>query len=130
LAGRGFSVERQKPVPIEFDGMTISEGFRVDLLVEGALLIELKSVERIAPVHSKQVLTYLRLMKLPLGLLMNFGAATYREGVRRVVNNHTAFASSREPIIGQRRCCNRVSGRRMDHAKARRREGLVTEVGR
>jgi len=95
LTRRGLAVERQKPIPIEFDGMTIGEGFRADLLVEGALLIELKSVERLSPVHSKQVLTYLRLMHLSLGLLMNFGAATYREGVRRVVNNHTAFASSR-----------------------------------
>jgi len=95
LTRRGLAVERQKPIPIEFDGMTIGEGFRADLLVEGVLLIELKSVERLSPVHSKQVLTYLRLMHLSLGLLMNFGAATYREGVRRVVNNHTAFASSR-----------------------------------
>ncbi len=62
------------------------EAFRLDLFVEGKLLIELKSVERLAPVHGKQVLTYLRLMNLPLGLLMNFGAATFREGVKRVVN--------------------------------------------
>ena len=59
------------------------------------LLIELKSVERFAAVHTKQVLTYLRLMRLPRGLLMNFGAATFREGVKRVVNGHDPFASSR-----------------------------------
>ncbi len=83
LAGRGLVVERQKPVPIRLEGVILDEGFRADLLVEGKLLIELKSVERTAPVHGKQVLTYLRLMDLPLGLLMNFGAATLREGVKR-----------------------------------------------
>lgn len=95
LKRRGLSVERQKPVDIVFDAMVLREGFRADLLVEGRLLIELKSVERTAPVHAKQLLTYLRLMGLPLGLLMNFGAATFREGIKRVVNNHTDFASSR-----------------------------------
>jgi GxxExxY protein len=59
------------------------------------LIIEVKSVDRLAPVHSKQLLTYLRLLNLPLGLLMNFGGATFREGVKRVVNQHTDFASSR-----------------------------------
>jgi len=88
LARRGVAVERQQPVPILFDGIAINEGFRADLLLEGKLLIELKSVERIAPVHGKQVLTYLRLLDLPLGLLMNFGAATFREGIKRIANNH------------------------------------------
>jgi GxxExxY protein len=88
LAKRGLFVERQKPVPIRFDGLVIDEGFRADLLVEGRLLIELKSLERLAPVHGKQVLTYLRLMDLPLGLLINFGGATFREGVKRIANNH------------------------------------------
>jgi iron complex transport system substrate-binding protein len=93
LLRRGLVVERQRPVPISFDGVAVDEGFRADLLVEGILLIELKSVERIAPVHLKQVLTYLRLMNLPLGLLMNFGAATFREGIKRVANGHGPFAS-------------------------------------
>ena len=77
----------------------MDEGFRADLLVEGRLLIELKSCERLAPVHGKQVLTYLRLMELPLGLLMNFGAATFREGIKRVANNHDPLASSRLSVI-------------------------------
>ena len=71
-----------------FDGIVLDEGFRADLLVGGVLLIELKSTEAFAPVHGKQVLTYLRLMGLPLGLLMNFGAATFKEGVRRIANNY------------------------------------------
>ncbi len=88
LVRRGLVVERQAPISIVFDGVAVSEGFRLDLLVEGKLLIELKSVERLAPVHAKQVLTYLRLMNLPLGLLMNFGGATFKEGLKRVVNGH------------------------------------------
>ena len=95
LMRRGLAVERQKPIPFRFDGIILDEGFRADLLVEGRLLIELKSLERTAPVHGKQLLTYLRLLELPLGLLMNFGAATFREGVRRVVNSHDPLASSR-----------------------------------
>lgn len=88
LALRGLKVERQKPVSIRFDGMVLNEGFRADLLVEGQLLIELKSTELFAPVHGKQLLTYLRLMDLPLGLLMNFGAPTFKEGLRRIANNY------------------------------------------
>lgn len=88
LSRHGLVVERQKPIRIRFDGLVIDEGFRADLLVEGKLLIELKCTERFALVHTKQLLTYLRLMDLPLGLLMNFGAATFREGIKRVANGH------------------------------------------
>ena len=95
LARRGLSVERQKIIPIEFDGIAFAEGFRADLIVEAQLLIEIKSIDRLAAVHGKQLLTYLRLAKQPLGLLMNFGAATFKEAVKRVVNRHTNFASSR-----------------------------------
>lgn len=82
-------MERQKPIAVRFDDLVIEAGFRADLLVEGRLLIELKSTELHAPVHAKQVITYLRLMGLPLGLLMNFGAPTFKEGVRRIVNNYS-----------------------------------------
>jgi GxxExxY protein len=95
LEKRGFKVERQKSIPIKFDGCSFDEGFRADLLVESSVLVELKSVENIAPVHGKQLLTYLRLMRLPLGLLINFGAVTFKEGVKRIVNDHKNFASSR-----------------------------------
>ena len=87
-------VERQKLVPIRFEGLVIDGGFRADLLVEGKLLIELKSVEKFSPVHAKQVLTYLRFLDLPVGLLMNFGADTFREGLRRVVNQHRNTGTS------------------------------------
>ena len=86
LRKRGLIVERQKALPIIFDGVALSEGFRVDILVDGQLIIEVKSVERLSPLHSKQLLTYIRLAKQPVGLLMNFGGETFREGLRRVVN--------------------------------------------
>ncbi len=95
LARCGFAVERQKPIAIEYDGLLFSEAFRADLVVEGRLIIEIKSIDRLAPVHGKQMLTYLRLARQPLGLLMNFGGETFREGVRRVVNDHKNFAPSR-----------------------------------
>jgi len=95
LTRRGLSVERQKPIEIEFDGLRLGEGFRADLFVEQQLIIEIKCAEKLAPVHSRQLLTYLRLAKQPLGLLMNFGGATFREGVKRVANNHDDLASLR-----------------------------------
>jgi GxxExxY protein len=95
LAERGLSVERQKAIAFSHDGIEFPEGFRADLLINEKLLIELKSVERTLPVHGKTVLTYLRLLKLPLGLLINFGTATFKEGVVRIVNNHSETAGSR-----------------------------------
>lgn len=86
LKKRGLSVERQKALPILFDGLALTEGFRVDLLIDQQLIIEVKSVERLSPLHSKQLLTYIRLAKQPVGLLMNFGGETFREGLRRIVN--------------------------------------------
>lgn len=88
LKDAGLSVATQISVPIVFKGIVIDNAFRADMLVEGPLLIELKSTERVAPVHTKQVLTYLRLMNLPLGLLMNFGQATFKDGLQRVANNY------------------------------------------
>ena len=69
------------------------EGFRIDLLVDGKVIVEIKSVEKLTPVHSKQLLTYLRLMNLPVGLLINFGASTLKEGLKRIVNNLPPQAS-------------------------------------
>jgi iron complex transport system substrate-binding protein len=91
----GLKVERQKAVTFHYDGMVFDEGFRVDLLVESTVVVELKSVENLAPVHSKQVLTYLRLMDLRVGLLINFGAPTLKEGLKRIVNDLPTSASPR-----------------------------------
>ena len=86
LSQAGLRVERQKQISVKYNGLELTDVFRADLVVEGQLLIELKSVEKLVPVHSKQVLTYLRLLNLPLGLLMNFGAATFKEGTHRILN--------------------------------------------
>ena len=94
IAGQGLLVERQKPVTIFYRGLVLDEGFRLDLLIDGQLVVELKSVEKLLPVHPKQLLTYLRLMNLPLGLLINFGAPLLKDGLKRVVNNHHNSASS------------------------------------
>ena len=88
LRKRGIQVERQVAVPLRHEGIVVDNAFKIDLLVERRLVVELKSVDRLAPVHGKQVLTYLRLMKLPLGLLMNFGQATFKDGLRRIANNY------------------------------------------
>ncbi len=90
LRQHGFVVERQVIIPIVVNGIALEEGFRADLIVERKLLIEVKSVERLAGVHGMQVLTYLRLLDFPLGLLMNLGAETFKEGMRRVANNYFA----------------------------------------
>ena len=88
LISSGLRVDRQKPVSIVIDGKTYAEAFRYDLLVEDVLLIELKSIEKLGPVHIKQTLTYIRLMNLPIGLLLNFGSETFKQGIRRVTNNY------------------------------------------
>ncbi|MEY4473501.1 MAG: hypothetical protein RL671_1805 [Pseudomonadota bacterium] len=88
LRERGLAVASQVEVPIRFKGVVVDNAFRADLIIEGALLIELKSTEKVSLVHTKQVLTYLRLLEMPLGLLMNFGQATFKDGIQRVVNNH------------------------------------------
>lgn len=93
LVRQGFKVERQKMVRFEYDGMTFDDGLRIDLIVDGRVIIELKSVETLAPVHAKQVLTYLRLLNLQVGLLINFGGATLKEGLQRIVNNLQPAAS-------------------------------------
>jgi iron complex transport system substrate-binding protein len=92
LARRGIEVARQVPVSVDYDGLHFEAAFRIDLLVGGRLLVEIKSVERLNGAHGKQLLTYLRLTKQPLGLLINFGGETLKEGLRRVVNDYKPFA--------------------------------------
>ncbi|HET6224265.1 MAG TPA: GxxExxY protein [Dongiaceae bacterium] len=95
LQRRGLRVERQKPISFEYDGLQFSDGLRVDLLIESRVVVEIKSVESPLPVHHKQVLTYLRLLNLPVGLLINFGAPTLKSGLRRIVNGLAPAASPR-----------------------------------
>jgi GxxExxY protein len=86
LRKRGLQVEVEVPVPIVWDGLTLDVGFRADMIVAGLLIVELKSIEVTAPVHKKQLLTYLRLADKRLGLLINFGTALLKDGISRVVN--------------------------------------------
>ena len=86
LGHRGIIIERQVPVPLIWNGMLVEQSFRADIIVENKLILELKSVEKIIPVHKKQVLTYLRITGLKLGLLLNFGADLMKNGIVRLVN--------------------------------------------
>ncbi|MFZ5496650.1 MAG: GxxExxY protein [Verrucomicrobiota bacterium] len=86
LTKHGLPTRRQVPIPICYEGLSFEEGFRADLLVEEKEIIELKSVEALAPIHAKQVITQLRLSGLRLGLLINFGEIHLKDGIKRLVN--------------------------------------------
>jgi GxxExxY protein len=86
LCKQGLQVQRQVPTPIRYDELVFDEGFRADLLVEDKVIVELKSVEQLVRVHSKQVLTQLRLSQRHLGLLINFGEVHLKNGIERIVN--------------------------------------------
>jgi len=86
LKKRGLNVSRQQAIPIEYDSIKFDEGFRADAIVEGKVIVELKSVETVSRAHKKQLLTYLRLADKRLGLLINFGEELIRDGISRVVN--------------------------------------------
>ena len=95
LERRGLRVDRQLQIPFEFDGLRFERGLRLDMLVDEQVVVELKSREKLAPVHYKQVLTYLRLTDRRIGFLINFGCATLKEGLHRIVNGYHPTASSR-----------------------------------
>ena len=88
LEARGLKVARQVKVPLEFDGHRFDAAFRIDLLVEERLILEIKATELLSKAHGKQLLTYLRLFKQPVGLLLNFSQSTMKDGIRRVVNDY------------------------------------------
>jgi GxxExxY protein len=86
LREHGLQVERQVPIPIAYKGLNFEEGFRADLIAEGKVVVELKSVERVSPAHKKQLQTHLRLTGCKLGYLLNFGDALMKDGITRAVN--------------------------------------------
>jgi iron complex transport system substrate-binding protein len=88
LAWRGLLVDAERLISFDYDGLHFDSGLRDDLLIENSVVIELKSVEQHLPVHSKQLLTYLGLLRLPVGLLINFGAGRFKDGIRRVANGY------------------------------------------
>jgi iron complex transport system substrate-binding protein len=87
LRRRGLLVEQKRLISFSYDGIDFEHGFKADLVVDGRVVVEVKSIERFAPVHPKQLLTYLRLMNIRVGLLLNFGAPRMKEGIKRVVND-------------------------------------------
>ncbi len=84
---RGLNVQKEIRLPVKYKDKAFENGFRIDILVENTIILELKSVEKVRPVHVKQLLTYLKLANKPLGLLINFNQAVIKEGIRRIVNN-------------------------------------------
>ena len=90
LEAKGLKIARQHSVPITFDGQKFDPAFRIDLLVDDRLVLEIKAVERLTQVHIRQLLTYLRLLKQPVGLLLNFSHATMKDGIRRVANDYNS----------------------------------------
>lgn len=96
LRSFGLQVKRQVPIDIQYDGIIVKDAYRLDLLIDHCLIIEVKAQEQTLPVHAKQVLTYLKFTGLTLGFIMNFGMGTFKDGLRRLVRDHpTSFASSR-----------------------------------
>jgi GxxExxY protein len=92
LGRRGLAVEQERQISFNYDGMLIPNAFRVDPMVDGRVVVELKSVEKLAPIHAKQVLTYLNLLDLPVGLLINFGAMRLKDGIHRIINDRASHA--------------------------------------
>ena len=94
ISRMGYEVVQQYPVPLDYDGFHFPAAYKIDLLVDGRLLIEIKSVDQLHASHAKQLLTYLRIFKQPVGLLINFGGATLKEGFRRLVNDYVPIPAS------------------------------------
>lgn len=88
LASAGLSFERQKPLPVVYKGVRFDCGYRLDLVVEGRVIVEVKAVEQLLPIHDAQLLTYLKLTDTRVGLLINFTVPVLKAGVRRIVNNY------------------------------------------
>jgi GxxExxY protein len=93
LGQAGIIVDRQQSVAVRIDGVSYDDAFRYDLLLDRMLLIEVKSIEKLGPVHHKQTLTYIRMMNLPFGLLLNFGTGMFKDGMRRVKNDRYRWQS-------------------------------------
>lgn len=88
LMRRGYQVERQKPQPVIYEGLEIEVGYRLDILVNGEVILELKSVEQVLPIHHAQLMTYLKLSGKTLGLLLNFNVPLIKQGIKRIAINH------------------------------------------
>jgi len=94
LVKRGLLVKRQTPIPVFYEEVKMDIGFRSDIIVENKVIVEIKSIETIAPVHSKVLLTYLKLTGMTVGLLINFNEAVLKNGIKRIVNNYVSASSA------------------------------------
>jgi GxxExxY protein len=94
LKKRGLIVQTQLSLPVIYDGIKLDAGYRIDLLVENAVVVELKAVEKLLPIHEAQILSYLKLSKRTVGLLLNFNVVHFKNGIKRIVNNYRRSASS------------------------------------
>jgi GxxExxY protein len=102
LSACGLRFERQRPLAIEYKGVSVECAYRLDLVVSESILVELKAVERLLPIHEAQVVTYLRLSRLSVGLLVNFNAIVLRQGLRRLTPHHPkTFRSSALPVLSE-----------------------------
>jgi GxxExxY protein len=90
----GMTVSSEVPLPVVYNGLRLESGFRIDLLVENLVIVELKCVEALLPIHKAQLLTYLRLSNKPIGLLLNFNVIHLRDGIKRILNNKYQFAAA------------------------------------
>jgi len=106
LSQRGIRFERQKPLPVRYKGVLLNCGYRLDLVVEGRIIVELKTVEQLLPIHDAQLLTYLKLSGFTLGLLINFNVPVLKNGIKRIANN---FIDSSAPL----RLCGELKGCRL-----------------
>ena len=102
LQQKGLSVQRQVPIPVEYHGIRFEEGFRADLIVEGKVIVELKSVEHVTAAHKKQLQTYLRLTGCKLGYLRDFGEALMKEGITRAVNQPKEWPSAPQRLCARK----------------------------
>jgi GxxExxY protein len=98
LTLRGVRFERQRALPVEYKGARLDCGYRLDLLVEGSVVVQIKAVAAILPIHEAQLLTYLRLGDWPMGLLMNFQVPLFRDGLRRLVSKFKDFSACSAPL--------------------------------
>ena len=100
LKQTGMTVFTEVPLPVIYNGLKLDSGFRVDLLVENLVIVELKCVEALLPIHKAQLLTYLRLSNKPIGLLLNFNVVHLRDGIKRILNNKYQFAATMGSVRG------------------------------
>lgn len=104
LVKRGYMVETQILLPIQYEEIKLDAGYRIDMLVESKVLLELKSVEQLLPIHEAQILSYLRLSNYRVGLLINFNVIHLKEGIKRMVNNYRPQRSSASSAVKYVRC--------------------------